>query len=347
MFARFDLTKHLSDLPDAGRILVAPLNWGIGHATRCIPLINQLLEHGFQPVIASDGEALSLLQKVFPKLSIFELPNYNVRYAKNSTWFFIKLLWQLPKFIQTYFQEKRQIKKIIRDENIVAIISDNRFGIYHSDIPSIYITHQISVKSGFWTFLTTYIHQQLIKKFDKCWIPDVENYPNLSGDLSHTISLSKPLSYIGMLSQFHKQTTPIVFDILVLLSGPEPQRRILERKLLNQFQDTEKNVCFVKGIIEEEVKMIKKGNLTIYNYLLKDDLQLVINQSDLVIARSGYSTIMDLAVLQKKAFFIPTPGQSEQIYLAKHLEKERIAPYASQNDFKVALLKQLEKYTGF
>lgn len=347
MFKHFNLENQLLDLPSSGRILVAPLNWGIGHASRCISLIKQLQQKGYEPVIASDGEVLLLLKKVFPKTKSRKLPAYSVQYAKNPSWFLLKLLSQLPKFINTYRKERHSVKRIVEEENIVAVISDNRFGMYHSKIPSIYITHQIRVKSGIWTFFSTAFHRYIFSKYDKVWIPDVEKSPNLSGDLSHGISINKPHNYIGILSQFKKQTTPTVFDILVLLSGPEPQRSLLEKDLLKQFQHTSKSICFVKGKIEKEVIKNQKGDLTIYNFLLKEDLELVLNQSELVIARSGYSTIMDLASLNKKAFFIPTPGQIEQIYLAKHLKNLNIANYSSQENFSPALMNKLEHYTGF
>lgn len=347
MFKHFNLENHHSDLPSSGRVLIAPLNWGIGHASRCISLIKQLQQKGYETIISSDGEALTLLKKVFPKTKIRKLPSYNVQYTKNQSWFLLNLFRQLPKFINTYRKERNLVKRIVEEENIEAIISDNRFGMYHPNIPSIYITHQLQVKSGIWTFFTTNFHRYIIRKYDKVWIPDVEKSPNLSGDLSHGVSINKPYSYIGILSQFEKQTKPIEFDMLVLLSGPEPQRSLLEESLLKQFQNTTKTICFVKGKIEKKVKKNQKGNIIIYNYLLKEDLELVLNQSELVIARSGYSTIMDLATLKKKAFFIPTPGQTEQIYLAKHLEKERIAPYAAQSDFKLSLLKRVENYRGF
>jgi len=215
MIARFDLTKHLSHLPSEGRVLVAPLCWGIGHATRCIPLIEQLQEKGYQPIIASDGEALKLLLQIFPALSFIELPGYQISYAQNPKWFFLKLLNQLPKFFNTYRREHRVIKDLVKRDNIAAIISDNRFGVYHKDIPSIYITHQLRVKAGFWTYLATKVHGYFFSKFTTSWIPDRENTPNLSGDLSHNISISKSRSYIGILSQFKKRVIPIKYDILV------------------------------------------------------------------------------------------------------------------------------------
>ncbi len=347
MIPRFDLTKQLSDLPESGVILVAVLNWGIGHATRCVSLIEQLQKKDYQVIIASDGEALLLLQQLFPSLPSFVLPSYKVTYAKHSKLFALKILLQIPKFLRVYGKERNSIKDIVRGENVSAIISDNRFGIFHSSVPSIYITHQIQVKAGFWTFLTSKIHQYIISKYAVCWIPDTPVIPNLSGSLSYEVSLTIPKRYIGLLSQFQKQSIPLKYDLLVILSGPEPQRSILETKLLFQLTNTTYRVCFVKGTIEKEVRKMSKENLTCYNYLLQKELEKVINQSELIIARSGYSTIMDLAVLQKKVFFIPTPGQSEQIYLAKHLEKQRIAPYSFQKDFTLNMLERVSDYNGF
>ncbi len=347
MIPRFDLTKQLSDLPESGVILVAVLNWGIGHATRCVSLIEQLQEKDYQVIIASDGEALLLLQQLFPSLPSFVLPSYQVTYAKHSRLFAMKMLQQIPKFLRIYRKEHSSVKKIVRRQNISAIISDNRFGIFHRSVPSIYITHQLQVHAGFWTFLTSKIHRYIINKYAICWIPDTSNTPNLSGALSREVSLNIPKRYIGVLSQFKKRNEPIKYDILVVLSGPEPQRSILETELLIQLNNTPKRVCFVKGTIEQQVKKTSEGNLIIYNYLLQDELEQIINQSHLIIARSGYSTIMDLAVLQKKVFFIPTPGQSEQIYLAKHLEKQRVAPYSCQKDFTLNMLDRVSDYKGF
>ena len=347
MFRSFHLSKHIKKFPKNGHILIAPLNWGIGHATRCIPIIKQLQKNGFTPIIASDGDALKLLQKVFPDVICYDLPGYQVKYANNSKFFSIKLLSQLPKFIKTYKQEQKRIHELVKKENINTIISDNRFGVFHKEILSIYITHQLQVKSGLFTFLTTKFHQKIIKYFDQCWIPDVEKSPNLSGALSHVCSFPIPTTYIGVLSSLKKQNIPIKYDILVLLSGPEPQRSLLEKKLLDELKNTSKKVCFIRGIIENEINKKQENTLTIYNYLLGDNLQKAINESELIITRSGYSTIMDLTKLEKKAFFIPTPGQSEQLYLAAHLEKQKIAPFSLQKDFYLKLLEQVVNYKGF
>jgi uncharacterized protein (TIGR00661 family) len=331
----FDLSKHESILPKGGKILVAPLDWGIGHATRCIPIIRQLLEKDYQPILASSGSALDLLQKVFPKLEVINLPAYQVTYAKNPSFFTLKLLRQIPKFIKTYRLEKKIISELIVEKRIDAIISDNRFGVYHKSVPSIYITHQLRVKSGLSTFITSKIHQKIINKYDQCWVPDAKDFPNLSGDLSHAVRLKQPPVYIGILSLIKKQDLPIQYDILFLLSGPEPQRSLLEASIRKQLINIDKPICIVRGIVEKERIVSQKANITTYNFVLGKDLNKLLNQSKLIVARSGYSTLMDLANLKKETFFIPTPGQQEQLYLANHIKEQGIANYALQGGFLI------------
>ncbi|MCF6349964.1 MAG: glycosyltransferase [Flavobacteriaceae bacterium] len=331
------------------KILVAPLNWGIGHATRCIPIINELLKQGFTPILASDGDALLLLQKEFPNLKSYELPAYQIQYSKNAVFLKLKLFFQIPKVLRQLKKEEQIISQIIEKETINGIISDNRFGVYSTKIKTVYITHQIQVLSGFTTFFTTKIHQKIINKFDACWVPDIKN-ANLSGNLSNTKKLKTQIKFLGILSRFKKKNIKKVlpkYDILALLSGPEPQRTILEKLLINEFKTSTKKILFVRGVISEKEQITNTKHVTYKNYLLQAELEKAIKESKLVIARSGYSTIMDLAVLQKKAFFIPTPRQNEQEYLAKHLKHLKIAPFSSQKDFTVLKLKGLKNYTGF
>lgn len=336
------------------KILVAPLNWGIGHATRCVPIINSLQTTGFRPIIASDGDALQYLQKEFPNLKSYTLPSNNIQYTKNGKFLKLKLLFQIPKILTTIRQEKKLVEQIIEKEQISGIISDNRFGVRSTKIPSVYLTHQITVMSGLTTFFTSYFHQKIIKKFDECWVPDFKDKPRLSGKLATLKSHKLNLKYIGILSRFKiNKSTPLQtevnpkHEILVLLSGPEPQRTILENKLIDEFSTTQKQVLFIRGIISDTTKLKNNKNITFVNFLHKTELEKAINESDLIISRSGYSTIMDLAVLQKKAFFIPTPGQTEQEYLAKHLKKLKIANFSKQKDFKITDLKRSRNYNGF
>lgn len=329
------------------RILVAPLNWGLGHATRCIPIINALLTQGFTPVIASDGDALNLLKKEFPGLEFHELPSYKIKYAKNGKNFKIKLLWDSPKMLKAIQKEKKQTKKLVKEFNIDGIISDNRLGVCYKKVPSVFITHQLNVLTGNTTWMTTKLHQNIIKKFDECWVPDTKKQPNLSGKLGHLKNSKLKIKYLGPLSRFTKTDAPKKYDLMVLLSGPEPQRSMLEEKIFDELIGYNDDVLFVKGIIEEEQKISSlRGNIVVYNYMSSKALERAINESKLVLCRSGYTTLMDLAKLEKKAFFIPTPGQFEQEYLAKRLNKKEIAPTCQQDDFTLELLKKVKDYKG-
>lgn len=329
------------------KILVAPLNWGLGHATRCIPIIHELIRFNFEPIIASDGVALQLLKKEFPTLETFELPSYNIKYSKKSKHFKLKLIKDTPRLLKTIKKEEKAIAHFMKSNTISGIISDNRFGVRHKAVPSVFITHQLQVLSGNTTWLSTSFHQNIISKFDACWIPDYEGEKNLSGILGHVEGFAAPLKYLGPLSRFEKQNLKTKYQLLVLLSGPEPQRTFLEEKLFEELESFEGNICFVKGVVESQQIKIQHKNMSVYNYMTSVELETALNESELVLSRSGYTTIMDLAKLEKRAFFIPTPGQFEQVYLAEKLESEGIIPFCNQEEFSIELLSQLDAYTGF
>lgn len=319
----------------------------MGHATRCIPIINALLKANYEPVLASDGDALLLLQKEFPLLKSVELPPYNIAYPKNGKNLTFKLLLQLPHIISVIKKERKTVSQLIDKENIAGIISDNRFGVYSKKVPSVYMTHQLNVLSGKTTFITSKIHKQFIKKFDECWMPDFKENPNFSGAIGHLKNHRFNLKYLGILSRFQPKQREIKYDLLLLLSGPEPQRTLLEIKLLKELKHFKGEILMVRGVLNNTSEIKVPSNFNILNYLLANELEDAINQSNVVIARSGYSTIMDLAALGKKAFFIPTPGQFEQEYLAKGLQENSVAPYAKQDEFTAAKLPDLTNFSGF
>lgn len=327
-------------------ILIAPLNWGLGHATRCIPIIKALQENNFTPIVASDGVALELLRKEFPYLKTLELPSYQIEYAKNGKNFKWKLMKSLPKMIEAIREEKRIVKKWIQKYEIDGIISDNRLGVFSNKIPSVFITHQLNVMTGNTTWLTSKLHQYIIQKYNACWVPDVNSQLNLTGKLGHLENNSLNLRYLGPLSRMHKMALPIQYDLMIILSGPEPQRGLLEAHLTEEIKRFQGKVVFVKGIIEAEQKKEQIGNVTYYNFMKTRQLEQTFNESEKVLCRSGYTTIMDLVKLNKKAFFIPTPGQYEQIYLAEKLQNEGLVPYATQDAFKIENLSQIEKFKG-
>lgn len=336
-----DSTKPLSK-----NILVAPLNWGLGHATRCIPIIRALLDNGFTPILASDGVALRMLQKEFPQLTALELPSYEIEYAKNGANFKWKMLQNAPKIIEAVSSEKKIIKEWVKEYCLSGIISDNRLGVFSKKVPSVFITHQLNVLTGNTSWLSGKLHRMIIRKFAQCWVPDVDNVLNLTGKLGHLKSPEFEVKYIGPLSRFEKKELPKKYDLMVILSGPEPQRGILDKFLQNEVLFFNGKVVFVKGIVEAQQTMKQVQNVTYYNFMASEDLERTFNESKTVLCRSGYTTIMDLAKLEKKAFFIPTPGQYEQEYLAKRLKKKGLVPFTRQEDFRIENLLEIDLYQG-
>lgn len=326
------------------RILVTPLDWGLGHATRCIPIIRLLEEKGHDVCIATSGLALPLLRQEFPQLSFFELPSYQARYSTKVP-LMLKVFLQSPHFIQVIQQEHKIIEKLVAEQAIDVIISDNRYGCYSRKAKSIFITHQLTLlmPTGLrWLQrLVNFFNHHLIRKFDACWVPDFKNNP-ITGALTQAVGLNT--TFIGMLSRFRKSEVPVVkkYDLLILLSGPEPQRSLLENLVLKQVKEYTGNVLLVRGLPSTHQTLVGVESV---NHLPSHNLQAAIEASTFVLARSGYTTVMDLYFLEKKAIFIPTPGQTEQEYLAKQLAERSIAFSMEQKDFD--LIKALEASKSF
>ncbi|WBL25962.1 glycosyltransferase [Zunongwangia sp. HGR-M22] len=330
-----------------GRILVAALNWGLGHAARCVPIIKALLKNDYEPILASDGDALKLLQREFPHITCLSLPSYNIKYTEDPSNLKWKLLFDSPHILRTIKAEKKVTKQIIKDYQIIGIISDNRWGVRHKNLKSVFVTHQLNVLSGNTTYFSSKIQQNYIEKFDECWVPDYPGRKNLSGILGHLKKENSAIKYIGPLSRIEKRSWPKIYDFLIILSGPEPQRTFLEKKLLNTFKDSKEKILFVRGVFSSEEISVKNTNINIRNHLYGAVLQQALNSCKYIIARSGYTTIMDLNSIEAKAFFIPTPGQYEQEYLAERLHKLGVAPFCTQQDFTLEKLNDLEEFSGF
>jgi len=327
-------------------ILVAPLNWGLGHATRCIPIIRALEENGFTPILASDGVALEMLRKEFPHLRALELPSYEITYSKKGSNFKWKMLKNMPTMIEAVLNEKRLVKTWVKEYDLVGIISDNRLGVFSKKVQSVFITHQLNVITGNTTWISSKLHQQVIKKYDECWVPDFEDKPNLTGKLGHMKNPDSRVKYIGPLSRFEKKTLTQKYDLMAILSGPEPQRTYLEDLLKETLPKFDGKVVFISGKIEAQQTTEQSGNITFYNFMASEELEKTFNESKQVLCRSGYTTIMDLAKLGKKAFFIPTPGQYEQEYLARKLKRDGLVPFARQEDFHVENLLEIDIFKG-
>lgn len=330
------------------KILVAPLDWGLGHATRCIPIITQLLKLGCKVIIAAEGVQEKLLKTEFPDIDFVNLQGYRIKYANTKRFFSIKILLQLPKIFLSIQREKAWLHKFLIQTPVHAVISDNRYGLYHPDIPSIFITHQLLIKAPFSLLEKAMqkINYQLIENFSACWVPDEKGKVNMAGLLSHQNKLPEiPITYLGGLSRLNKQQAArIKFKILVIISGPEPQRGVLENIILTALINYEEPVLFVRGLPSNEAIIQPGKNITVENHLSAKELEKAFNESELIISRSGYTTVMDLFKLQKKAVLIPTPGQTEQEYLADHLQKESWCIKIDQDEFSLKELNNRIKH---
>ncbi len=316
------------------RVLVAPLNWGLGHATRSIPIIDNLLLNGFEVILASDGRSLQLLKKEFPDLQTVELPTYNISYSTNNMIF--NIAYQIPKIIFAVWRESRVVKKIVKKEKIDIIISDNRYGCRSDHTKNIFITHQINIivpaKPLRW--VVNKFNHILINRFDECWVPDYSGNNSLAGKLSKSDKI-KSLKYLGLLSRMKTIIAPQKFDIIAILSGPEPQRTRLEKIIVDELKGTVLKSLVVQGCTEIENRFHINENIEVVSYLESKELSEAMQSSKLVICRSGYSSIMDLVKLRKQAILIPTPGQTEQEYLGKILKDKGLFCVQDQSTFSI------------
>ncbi len=334
------------------KVLICPLDWGLGHATRCIPIINELIKQDADVYIAVDKAPFDLLIREYPQLKFLTFPGIQINYP-NPALMIPYLLFLFPKMLVGIKKENKYLQDLIDLYKFDVVISDNRYGLWNKSTRTVFITHQVTVKTPFWlNFLTPLLFKlskYFIDKYNYLWIPDNEDdNNNLTGDLSHKYQIKNKSRFVGILSRFNKTTAKedFVYDICAIISGPEQQRMEFKNLILPQLKDSGKKCVVISGnpIITEP---ITQGNMTYYPHLKKEEMQKVIEQSKIIISRSGYSTIMDLSVLEKNAIFIPTPGQTEQEYLAQRLMKKGIIYSQKQKSFNLKMaLEESQNYKG-
>lgn len=332
------------------RVLVTPLDWGLGHATRCIPVIRELQSLHCEVVVAGSGASLELLKLEFPGLKCISIPGYHPQYASGKG-MVRKIAFQLPRFMRVIAAEHKAIAALIKKEGIDLLISDNRYGCWSSDIPSVFITHQSNIlmpkRFGWLQYFVRPLNEWMMARFDACWIPDLPGDHSLAGDLIAFGQLkSIKTEFIGCLSRFTpKKAVEKKYDVVAVFSGPEPQRTILENIIVPQLKTSSLNFLAVRGLPDS---IVPQSDKRIVNFLRARELQECVEAANLIIARSGYSTVMDMNALGKKAVFIPTPGQTEQEYLAKRLKEKNIAFCMDQNSFDLdTAILQSKNFSGF
>lgn len=328
-------------------VLVAPLNWGLGHASRCVPVIHYFLKHGSRVSIASDGDALQLLKDEFPALDVLELNSSQVTYSTFSFYFYLKLILQGFGLQKRALKDEKRIEAYVKKHEVDLLISDHRFGAFSKRIKSVIICHQLQFKAGLFSTSASWFNAKQLNRFDEIWIPDTPVSSNLSGDLSTSRAIKTRVRYIGVLSRFEVKESPQDIDYLAVISGPEPLRSYFETQLIHIFKELgNKKIVLVRGVYNKPM-IPDLPHIHFHNHLKASELNQFLCRSQVVICRSGYSSVMDMACLGKRVFFVPTPHQGEQAYLAKRLEAMKIAPYTYQNKFSLNDLKRVEAYSGF
>jgi uncharacterized protein (TIGR00661 family) len=337
------------------RIFFAPLDWGLGHVTRILPLIRRFLQQGDQVYVATRGRALELLSNETPACVFLDFPQYPIRYPR-SKYFVTRFMFvTYPQMLLAMWKEKQALQKIQQQYQFDIIISDNRFCINLAGVRCFLISHQLRYKLPWliskFEMIPEYFNHLFFSKYDRIIVPDYQNRHNLTGELSHHLRFlpNSRLLYAGILCDLPAATELDLgkIDFLILVSGPEPQRSIFERIIFKQVSMLEGRVVVALGKPERKYR-IRKGNAIFYSYLNRQQIADYMRQSDFIICRSGYTTVMEMVELKKRGVFVPTPGQIEQEFLARYYLQQGWCFYMPQNKFNLqTAVTQGKKYSGF
>jgi spore coat polysaccharide biosynthesis predicted glycosyltransferase SpsG len=328
-------------------ILICPLEWGLGHAARMIPVAAKLQALGHNVFIASGEEHSALYRLELPGLSYVKFSGFKPSYSRFLPQY-LSLLFKIPSLLRHISAEHKQLKKIIAGNNIDVVISDNRFGLWNRKITTVYVTHMplIPFPSPF-RFLEpvgVFLHREIIRRYTFCWIPDLPGENNLSGRLSHSVTLMGNTRFIGLLSRFSggypngTGSDRSSGHNTVILSGPEPQRGILKQKLLAILRNRAETTFILEGKPLAGKQIVNSGNISFCSHLPGSEMEEIIKGSKCVITRSGYTTVMELVSLGTGALIIPTPGQTEQQYLAEYLSEKGWFSSVAQQDLNDEIL---------
>jgi hypothetical protein len=308
-------------------ILICPLEWGLGHSGRMIPLARKLQERQNNIFIGTGKEHRSFFRNELSEITYIDFQGFKTDYSRYLPQY-IALLLKMPLLFYSIIAEHFKLKKIIKTYKIDIVISDNRMGLWNRRIKCVYITHlpviPLPEKLVFLEWIGILFHRYFIRKYSFCFIPDLPGVTNLTGRLTHNLKMPRNTRFIGILSRFgtSEPSAENKRDFVhntIILSGPEPQRSILRQQLVSILNDAEPPTVILEGRPGKDNVPVRTGNIISYNHMASDKMQDIISGSEAVITRSGYTTIMELISLNCSALLIPTPGQTEQEYLAKYL----------------------------
>ena len=336
-------------------VLVSPLNWGLGHAARDIPVIRTLRNHGHEVTIAACGNALAVLRQEFPDAPFIEYPDYPVPFSAGHL-FVPKFCASMPFMLAAVAREHAKLDSILSKDHYDLVISDNRLGVFSSRVPSLFISHQLHYHLPllYWPaeLLAIPANMFLHDQYTRLIVPDNPPSPlSLAGKLSRPqTDVARERAYFsGILSDSRQLACRQDLDYLVIISGPEPQRTILEKIVLARIGELEGSGVVLLGSPQAKPAPVRRGNWTCVPYVPTEVKTELMNRAKCVICRSGYTTLMELAELGKtKALLIPTPGQTEQEYLSWYY-REKGWFYSEEQDKLdlVADVAEAQEYPGF
>lgn len=337
------------------RVLISPLNWGLGHATRDMPLIQKLLDEGHDVTLAACGNARAALEQQFPSCTSIDFPDYPTPYS-NSRFFLPKFVAFLPLMLKAVADERRKLTKIVDENRFDLIISDNRLGVYSGKVPSVFITHQLHyhLPLAAWPFelAACWLNGYLHSKYERVIVPDNPPGPTaLAGKLSRaeTEATRSRAYYAGILTSTKKQEVKEDLDYLFLISGPEPQRTQLEKILMPKIQELEGSSVVLLGSPNGGNHPPGTDRCIVKSYATTPEKEVLMNRARFIVCRSGYTSMMELAELKKRhALFIPTPGQTEQEYLSWYFQQH--GWFYSTGQYRIDLRRDIAiagSYKGF
>lgn len=315
------------------KVLVAPLDWGLGHATRCVPVIKEFLRQGAQVELAVTDSYAPLYREIFPELKKHTAPSYGIVYPKHSFNMGLWLLKNSAHLNKVIEYEHHYAEEMVRRHGFDILFSDNRFGFYSDKAFSIYMTHQcrIAFPTIFSKFegIGIHWHRKKMERFDQVWIPDLEGAPGYAGAMSHVKSCPENVRYAGPLSRFTElDNLPEIMDaaskdlnVVAVISGVEPARSAFERKLRELLPQVPGNHVMILGKPGVEKKSWTEGNVQFFSHLETGEFARTVCRARWIVSRGGYSTVMDMAVLGASCIFVPTPGQYEQVVLSRALSR--------------------------
>ncbi len=324
------------------KILIVPLDWGLGHATRCIPIIRKLLEIGAEVHVGGTHTTNRIIQQEFENLQYHDFPSYGISYTEKKQFFILHMMFQMPGMALRIIQEKRITRRLVDQYQFDIIISDNRFGVQDFRSKNIFMSHQLNIQipgANLIAGITNWLNRYFIHRYQLLLIPDWPTH-FLSGNLSKSKKLNIAKQFLGPLSRWRlgASSNIAVDGVLIILSGPEPQRTALEKLVVRQAKAYRINITIVRAK-PMEPNIPEDDYVRYFNHLSSEELKQLVLKSEVVISRAGYSSIMDFVALKKHAILIPTPGQTEQEYLAKHLGSTTLFHFYDQELFDLQIVK--------